>query len=76
MLSSQCNPTIGFWDPIGLATANNMDNEKFIGWLRHSEIKHGRVAMVRLDMLFLGARRLSNAQTPVNPFIRLSLRPH
>jgi hypothetical protein len=37
----------GFWDPIGLAKAEFWDNtnEETIGWLRHSEIKHGRVAM-------------------------------
>ena len=37
----------GFWDPIGLAKAEFWDNtnEETIGWLRHAEIKHGRVAM-------------------------------
>merc|ERR1719198_1032593 len=39
--------TIGFWDPLG---ATNLDfwglgNEGTIGYLRHAEIKHGRVAM-------------------------------
>jgi hypothetical protein len=38
---------IGFWDPLG---ATNLDfwgigNEGTIGYLRHAEIKHGRVAM-------------------------------
>jgi len=44
-LATKCNPSIGFWDPIGLASATNLEEEQFIGWLRHSEIKHGRVAM-------------------------------
>ena len=47
----------GFYDPLGLAdqefalgvsrgdTPNRVSNEATIGWLRHAEIKHGRVAM-------------------------------
>ena len=37
----------GFWDPSGLSKAELCDNtnEESIGWLRHAEIKHGRVAM-------------------------------
>jgi len=46
-LANKLNPAVGFWDPIGLAKAEFWDNtnEETIGWLRHSEIKHGRVAM-------------------------------
>jgi len=46
-LAKKLNPAVGFWDPIGLAKAEFWDNtnEETIGWLRHSEIKHGRVAM-------------------------------
>jgi len=40
-------PATGFWDPLGFT---NLDLYDFgqagtIGWLRHAELKHGRVAM-------------------------------
>merc|ERR1719247_2266383 len=41
------NPVIGYFDPLNLAEAEFWDesNEATIGWLRESEIKHGRIAM-------------------------------
>jgi len=41
------NPSIGYWDPLKFSKASfwGQGNDATIGWLRHSEIKHGRVAM-------------------------------
>jgi hypothetical protein len=46
-LAKAQNPTIGYFDPLKLAEAEfwEQSNEATIGWLRHAEIKHGRVAM-------------------------------
>merc|ERR1719182_939931 len=42
-LAKELNPVIGFWDPLGIVNENTAPET--IGWFRHAEIKHGRVAM-------------------------------
>lgn len=46
-MAGELNPIVKFWDPLKLAEADfwQTGNEATVGWLRHSEIKHGRVAM-------------------------------
>jgi hypothetical protein len=46
-VAEKSNPILKYYDPIGLADGSFWwsDNEQTIGFLRHSEIKHGRIAM-------------------------------
>jgi len=46
-LAKELNPTVGFYDPLGITTIADKQGTAMetLGWFRHAEIKHGRVAM-------------------------------
>ena len=46
-IAKKSNPVLGFYDPLNLADKEfwGKGNEATIGFLRQSEIKHGRIAM-------------------------------
>lgn len=72
-LAAKCNPIVKFYDPMNLAEANfwGKGNEATIGFLRQSEIKHGRIAMfafvgyiVHSNVHFPWPQSLSGAMPP------------
>jgi len=66
-LAMELNPVVGFYDPMNLAEGNfwNEGNEATIGFLRHSEIKHGRVAMAAFVGFTLAANGVHFPWTPI-----------
>merc|ERR1712127_660179 len=72
-LSKELNPIVGYYDPLSLAEADfwGKGSEATIGFLRASEIKHGRVAMaafvgycVQSNFHFPWAQTLAGAAHP------------
>lgn len=59
-LAVELNPTIGYYDPLNLADASfwQEGQDAAIGWLRHAEIKHGRVAMFAFVGFIAGSNKL------------------
>jgi len=72
-LAKKCNPTIGFYDPLALAEKDfwGKGTDATVGFLRQSEIKHGRIAMfafvgyiVQSNFVFPWAQTLAGAPHP------------
>ena len=61
---------IGFWDPLGALDSNfwGLGNEGTIGYLRHAEIKHGRVAMAAFLGYMAGATELVSGPHKILPY--------
>jgi len=72
-IAERANPIVKFWDPLGLTEQNFWDrgDEATIGFLRHAEIKHSRVAMaafvgycVQSNFVFPWAETLAGTPHP------------
>merc|ERR1711924_128982 len=68
---------LGLWDPLNLLEKDFWDlgNEATIGYLRHAEIKHGRVAMAAFLGYIAGSTDLVSNSLSSVPGIKPGLTP-
>merc|ERR1712188_284085 len=61
--------SLGLWDPLGCLNLDfwTLGNEATIGYLRHAEIKHGRVAMAAFLGYLAQSPQLSLGHMPSFP---------
>merc|ERR1719188_2722284 len=62
--------TLGFWDPLGASNLDfwNLGEEGTVGYLRHAEIKHGRVAMAGFLGFLAGCTPIVSGEHALPPY--------